>query len=201
MKVDFHFDSKTHTYRSKGIRLPSVTETINCIVPQWKASQWHLGRGRAMHEAIRLLGKGRLDWSSVDLEIILRVRAVEKILKDYNLKVVATELHLPSRRYWFAGTLDALLQSPNGCLILADWKSSLTDAVIPQLGGYSLLYTENNHGAKLNEAAGIGLEDDQRPKFLWLVGKELRAAENAFLHFHSTAGWLRQHGYVKEKAA
>lgn len=197
----FEFDEATHRYTLGRVRLPSVTETINCIVPQWKAGEWYLARGRAFHAAVHLLASGRLNWATVAPEIESRVRAVAKLLKDNNWIIKASEVRLASKKHWFAGTLDASVGEPTGGLpIIVDWKSYLADAVIPQLGGYSLLYTENNHGKRLKIAVGIGIGDDGKPRYKWLIDSELRKAEAAFLHFHSTANWLRAHGYVKQAA-
>ena len=43
------FDADRHEYRIAGRVVPSVTHVLGDLIPGWRASDWHLQRGRAVH--------------------------------------------------------------------------------------------------------------------------------------------------------
>ncbi len=79
------------------------------------------------------------------------VRAAETAFEGFlgwleatRLVVVATEIPLVSEVHLFGGTLDAVLRTPKGGLVLGDWKTSrnLYPEYCCQLGAYSILWRE-----------------------------------------------------------
>lgn len=68
-------------------------------------------------------------------------------------EVKKTECPLVSEQHLFGGTLDCI-GILGGMLVLGDWKSSnrIYADYLCQLGGYAILWEENNPGEKLQEA-------------------------------------------------
>ena len=202
------FDAEKHEYRLGDVLLPSVTEIIRANVSGWNAGLWFLQRGQRVHEAIHLLLENKLDWETVDPRIFARINAIEKLRSDLQLTLVVTEFRLFSRHLLFAGTLDAVICSGDE-LILCDWKSSLDPVALePQLGGYSLLWSENFRAKQLQRVVGAELHDDGTYKLWWgsrqpkrdVAQFNLNDAEKLFLHMHAVAGWKRKHNQQKETA-
>ena len=70
------FDAETHTYTRNGVKLPSVTQVLKAVLPSpYAIGEWYLTRGTATHYACELIDQGKLDWASVDEEILPRVKA------------------------------------------------------------------------------------------------------------------------------
>jgi len=190
--MNLTFDAEAHVYAIDGRPVPSVTQIIGDVIPrQWNATEWHLQRGRAIHEAVRLLSQGRLNWASVDERIKPRIASFQKFIADTGYKVAASEVPLGSKARMYAGTLDALVADGDE-LILVDYKSSVEPAVEWQLGGYSLLWSEANHGKKLKRALAVELRESGEPKLHWI--KNLRDAERDFLHILSVYFIKQRHG-------
>ena len=54
MEIDF--DELTHTYKLYGSPVPSVTQVIGEIIGSgWKAAEWYLTRGRAIHKCAEFI--------------------------------------------------------------------------------------------------------------------------------------------------
>ncbi len=141
---DLRFDAEKHEYLVGGERVPSVTEIVGAVVggPQW-ATEWHLARGSALHEAIALYMRGRLDESSVDERIKGRLEAAKLAIETWSLLDGARiEEPLAHPVLKFAGTPDLFTASG----ILVDWKSSHRDDSEIQMGGYLSLIEANKQG-------------------------------------------------------
>jgi hypothetical protein len=149
---DLQFDSVTHTYRLRGAVLPSVTEVLRPLetfaqVPP-AALEYARGRGATVHEAMALLARDDLDWSSVEDDFAPYVRAGERFLIDSGVTVIGSELRVFSERLRCAGTLDLVVQWRKRESLL-DFKATaqVPATVGPQTAGYEFLYRDL-YGAK-----------------------------------------------------
>ena len=173
------YNDAKHEYRVDGRVLPHVTGIIKSVLPMEQfASDWHMQRGTATHYACELLDRGVLDWSSVDLEILPRVRAYQSFREQYPVAVVANETKLVHPVFLYAGKLDRVFETDEGKLILCDIKNSVSAQVRVQLGLYSLAW-EAVMKRKISKAVAVELMGDGRFKCLWVDGIELRDAEKA----------------------
>ena len=199
MKPQFHFDAATHTYTLDGVRVPSVTQIIQSLLPLPPIDPWYLERGRATHLACELLDRGTLDWSSVDSEIEPRVRAWEKFRQDWPAEILANELPLASEKYQFAGTLDRMLISDRVAPTLIDLKNSFSPQYYLQLAGYSILWRENRPVKPYN-AGAVELRDDGTYRCHWMTRYELQTAEQQFLALLTVYGFATKHNLLKGKS-
>lgn len=149
------FDPTPHIYRIGGQVVPSVTEALGGIVPQWKASEWYLQRGTAVHACAALIMRDQLQ--SWDPQITGQVVACQAWKRDFSPRVLHVETQVYSLAYRFAGTID-LAADIGGRLVLCDWKSTLTRSVQWQLGAYAIGMKET-HGTTFREGFGIELRD------------------------------------------
>jgi len=143
-EIMFKFDEVNHTYTLNDRRLPSVTEVIRSnFGDPFNSKDWYMQRGKALHKAIELISKDKLDWNSVHNSIKPRLVSFQKFLENTKSRILDSEIRMYSKRLRFAGTADAVLEGIDG-LYLVDFKSSVTPEVDIQLGGYSIMYTEND---------------------------------------------------------
>ncbi len=129
------FDAATHTYAIDGRKVPSVTQVLNDLIPGWKASEWYLNRGQAVHACAALIAQGVA--FDHDLAIDGQVRAVRRFFAEVQPVVLAVEKQVYSARYQYAGTLD-LLADINGKWLVIDYKASASAALQYQLAAYSI---------------------------------------------------------------
>lgn len=183
-----------HIYKLGDRIIPGVTDTIqaNFGTRPWY-SEWHAGKGKAVHLAIHYLVTGQLNWDSVDPQIINRVKAFQKFHNETRFSIVESELKMYSERLQFAGTLD-LIFSGQG-LILGDIKSHIEPILELQLGAYSLLY-EERFKKKIKKACGIQLKDNGDYQLKWY--KDVTRIQRIFLASLTVANFKNQH-YQKEK--
>lgn len=168
-----------HRYRIGGVEIPSVTQVINSVLPGWKADEYFLTRGSAMHAGCELMDAGTLDWSSVAPEIEGRLRAWQKFREEYPATVAACEVPLSHQLYRFAGTLDRVFVEPYAHVI-GDIKSSIAPQVVIQLGAYSLLW-EARGNAKISRGVAIELTDAGTYRTKWFTRRELEHGGRIFL--------------------
>ena len=140
--MNLEFDQATHTYKLDGVKVPSVTQILNELVPiQYKAGDWYLQRGRAVHAAAAFIARG-IDFDFNE-QIAGQVAAIRKFFAEARPDVKFVEERVSSRLYRFAGTLDlaADLRSLRYQFrdALIDYKSSMSvDRTGLQLAAYSL---------------------------------------------------------------
>lgn len=195
------FDPTTHTYRIDGKIVPGVTSIIRAILPGFQATYWYLTRGKAAHRACELLDQGRLDWLSVDPEIMPRVRAWEQFRKDFGGTVVANELPLTHSVYRYGGTLDRVLYK-DGRLVQIDLKNSVEPQVRLQLGFYSILWTAHEPLTPISCAGAVELMDNGRYRCYpdkFLSGSDLRWAEKQALALLTVYGFAEKHGLLRKE--
>lgn len=155
------FREATHTYYIKGLEVAGVTATIG--PPKWKADEFYLQRGQAIHKAALMIGQEKqFDY---DPRIEGHITALRRFSHEVNPEVINCEEPLFSELHGFGGTLDFVAMI-DGRRVIGDYKSSLEiERLKLQLGGYSILYEENRLERGL----------DGPPKILTGVGVELLA--------------------------
>lgn len=151
------FDPEKHIYTLNGRRFPSVTEIVGDVVgtPMY-GTEWHIDRGSKIHRAIALYLKGTLDESSLDERIRGRVEAAKKAIKELGIvpRFFETPMFHPALK--FAGMPDLYTTDDD----VMDWKSSHSPATEIQLGGYSLLIGNENHGHRPKRCVEIVLHEN-----------------------------------------
>ena len=128
--AELTFDEPTHEYRLDGAVIPSVSQIVQ------KAGLWGPGpgfkkmdpaiKGTRIHLATEYLDKGILDWSSVEgTGYVPFLSAWQDLLSDLGAKPIEIET-----RHWmtvegltFAGTVDRVLEFPDGSLQVCDIKT------------------------------------------------------------------------------
>ena len=150
-KMDKLVLDDNHIYRYGEVIVPSVTQILQgagltdfSAVP---AERLETARkfGNAVHLALELSDKEKLDTDSLDPALEPYLTGWETFRQEYGLSFTAIETQLYSSAYRFAGTIDRIGgwridDSP----LLIDIKSGVeTPAVAIQLAAYSILAKEN----------------------------------------------------------
>lgn len=164
--VDLTFDPATHTYRLGGQVVPSVTQLLDPIRPDFSMVPAHVleakrALGTAVHLACELDDEGDLDDESLDPVLAPYVAAWRKFKADTGAEVLMNEQRLAHTALRFAGTLDRLVRVRGGDVYLIDLKTSVSMAASfgVQLAGYQLLLDESAFTTKLTRK-GLQLKDD-----------------------------------------
>jgi len=166
------FDPILHRYSIAGRPVPSVTQVINEVLPGaiWHADEYYLNKGQAVHACMALLAKGKC--FDYDTAIDGQVTAGRKFFAEMKPEVYDVEGQIYSERYMFAGCPDLICKiARHKCVV--DFKSSITDMVFLQLGGYAILKPEVTHGM------GVELREDGKYKCTELV--KIDRFKNEFL--------------------
>jgi len=129
------FDESTHTYRIDGRKVPSVTQVLGDLIPGWKASEWYLNRGQAVHACAAMIAQG-IEFEH-DPVIDGQVRACRKFFAEVKPTVYKVESPVYSELYNYAGRYD-MLADIGGKMAIVDWKASLSPALPYQLAAYGL---------------------------------------------------------------
>ena len=173
-------DPDLHEYRINGRVVPSVTQIVTDVLdPDYSHCEpWHLERGRAVHKAAELIGRGKT-LGTVCEAIAGQVEAVRRWYYEHPaVKVVDVEMQVCTRAY--AGTLDLLCEDRKG-LLLVDWKCGQHLTTCWQLGGYANAL-KHSHGVAVKRGRGVTLNDDGTYKET--EDYELRRYGNEFLWIH-----------------
>jgi hypothetical protein len=102
------FDEATHTYRLDGRVIPSVTQILSDMgeISEFsKQSPRARDLGLAVHAGCALL-PDRLDWSTVQAEIMGDILSCMTWLERMKFEIEAQEQRGVNRELWYAGTLD-----------------------------------------------------------------------------------------------
>jgi hypothetical protein len=107
---------------------------------------WFADRGKAVHQACKLINEGTLDEETVASECRAFVRAYKQWLKDSGFTHQHSELALFSALHDYCGTLDLIGTLPQTGRVVVDIKtgSSIDPAVEIQVGAQAILWEENN---------------------------------------------------------
>jgi hypothetical protein len=146
------FDPATHQYRIDGRPVPNVTQVLSELLPSWRASEWHLQRGSAIHACAAMIAKGQI--FEYDPQIDGQVKACRKWFHDFRPVVNMVETQVCSVKYQFAGTIDLLVD--DGTMV--EWKSSPTAIAPMQMAGYSLAFAEA--GIKIEKGICVALGEN-----------------------------------------
>jgi hypothetical protein len=188
------FDAATHTYRLNGVLLPSVTEVLRPLetfahVPP-DALEWARGRGSAVHEAMALLARDDLDWTSVDTDFAPFVRGGARFLTDSGVTVIGSELRVYSERLRCAGTLDlAVVWRERDALLDFKATAQIPATVGPQTAGYEFLYREQYGIKKRLQRYCVHLQ----PETYRVIPLEDSRDESIFLSALNLYHWSQQH--------
>lgn len=141
MNATTRFDEAAHQYfiTTNGVerQVPSVTEVLRTTLDEaiWKAREFFLGRGRAIHACAALIARGRAFTN--DPAITGQVEACRKFFRDMKPVVLGVEEQVYFPIYNCAGTRD-LRCIISGKTVILDWKSSLSEVAEIQVGAYAL---------------------------------------------------------------
>lgn len=159
------FDEPSHTYSFGGQIVPSVTQVLAPIKPDFsRVPPAILERkreiGNAVHLATELDDEDDLDDDSVPEEIRPYVEAWRSFKRGTGCVVIANERRVFHPVLRFAGTLDRVLKMPDGDHWLVDLKTSseLYPSYGPQLAGYELALIHNDE--RVDVRAAIQLMPD-----------------------------------------
>lgn len=124
----FAFDPSTHIYTLHGVRLPSVTQLLAPIAPDFSmvppaVLEAKRQLGVVVHEACELNDEDDLDDESVPLEVEPYLAAWRKFKADTGAKVEMSEQQMFHASLRYAGTLDRVL-TISGARWLIDLKTS-----------------------------------------------------------------------------
>lgn len=155
----FHFDEHTHTYYLGAEPLPSVTQVLSDLIPSWKAGEWYLQRGRAVHACAALIVEGK-DFES-DPRIAGYIQACREWYRVCQPTECRTEVRLFHPLHRYAGTAD-LFCKLGGKKCVIDWKSTITGAVPYQLAAYAFI-----EGVRWGAAVRLGEDGHYSMSFMW----------------------------------
>ena len=140
------FDEKEHNYFIDEIKVPSVTQIIQDILPvdfrfvHPKLLERAKNFGKAVHKATELNDKGILDGLTVDEPLIAYLLAWQRFKEDFKVELRGVEIAMYSPKYMFAGTIDRVAVV-NGVFTIIDIKTSsqISPTTALQTAGYRLL--------------------------------------------------------------
>jgi hypothetical protein len=184
------FDAVTHTYHVDGVRVPGVTEMLWAEFPdQWRAAEFFLGRGQAVHAAAALIARDNL--GGYDPQIEGQVQAIKDWFCDVQPEIIEVEAHgaHPVLRYGYTPDLVCRI---DGYVDLVDYKASVNAVCRWQLAFYSMALRER--GVNVDRAYPIGIGADGKysvgliGKEKVLKGTELKQAEREAANIRSVYG-------------
>jgi hypothetical protein len=169
------FDPLTHTYKIAGRPVPNVTAVLADLLPGYRASDWYLQRGRAVHACCAMVARGIA--FEHDPRISGQVEAVRKFFREIKPNVLAVERQVYSERYLYGGTLDLLCEIRYHTVV--DYKAQITPATIYQLAAYALALP-----VRVNHGVGVELHEDGNYKLseVW----DLKRAKQEWLSLLTT---------------
>lgn len=146
------FDKATHRYTLDGRHLPSVTQVLAPLemfdgIPMDVLEKARV-RGQHVHEAMALLVREDLNWSTLDLTLVPYIEGGKRFLEESGAIVIASEMRVACPRIRCAGTFDLLAYLRDAeCLIEFKATASLPRTVGPQTAAYDRLY-QAMHGGR-----------------------------------------------------
>jgi hypothetical protein len=186
------FDPVTHTYTIDGRKVPSVTQVLNDLIPGFKAGEWYLNRGQAVHACAALIAQGVA--FDHDPAIDGQVRAVRRFFAEVKPTVIAVEKQVYSERYQYAGTLDLLaLVDPRKMVV--DFKASESAALPYQLAAYSIALPPEQ---LTRYGCGVIINEDGTYKMTRVF--DLRLYQQGFLALLTAYGIRRKAGITEGEA-
>ena len=191
--ADCRFDPAAHAYTINGRPVPSVTQVLADLLPCWRASDWHMERGRAVHACAALIARG-VEFTA-DEQIAGQVAALRRFVVEVKPLVLAVECPVFSERYQYAGTFDLLTRRPGKLpLMLVDYKSALTPVVPYQLAAYAAAYVGE---VCIGYGMGVEIHDDGTYKLSEVY--DLRRYAQSWLALLTSYGVRRKCGIGEAK--
>jgi hypothetical protein len=152
------FDAATHTYTINGRKVPSVTQVLNDLLPGFKAGEWYLNRGQAVHACAALIATGQE--FDHDPAIDGQVRALRRFFAEVKPVVLDCESPCWSNRYLYGGTLDLVIELNRKHTIL-DFKATLTESVPFQVSAYAIANAETMRiFPEAKQGVGVEIHED-----------------------------------------
>lgn len=164
------------------LALPRVSEILETVglgpdlrhVPP-AALEYGRIRGKAVHSAIEAAIFNYLDESSLDLEVIPRLDAYRRFVKESGFEPTHAEIAVESATWRYRGHPD-VVGWLNGRRVILDWKNGETVQLRPagrQLSAYRVAWNEQNPREPVDGLAVVQLKGDATFRF-W----EVSAAEH-----------------------
>lgn len=164
------FDADAHRYYLGPREVPGVTRVLGDLLPGYKATDWHLQRGRAVHACCAMVARG-IDFSN-DPRIDGQVAACRRFFREVRPLVYEVEKQVCSTLYRYAGTLDLYCEVAGRKCIL-DYKATLTKTVPIQCAAYALTFDSTGPqwgvGVELHEDGTYKMSETYKLK---LYGQE-----------------------------
>lgn len=191
--MDLTFDEATHTYRLGGQVVPSVTQLLKPIAPDFAGIppavlEAKRQLGQEVHFACQLDDEDDLDEDTVPEAVEPYLQAWRKFKADTGAEVLVNERKLAHPTLRYAGTLDRLVRVRAGGVYLIDLKTSvsMSSHFGVQLAGYQLLLETDDDfaGVKL-ERKGLQLRDDGTYRLIPYVNPNDAACFRALLSIHN----------------
>ena len=147
LKPAFILDSDLPEFENIIVLLPGKHGEEPTIIPKiaWRKAQ---RRGTLVHKTVELHEKGSLNYETLHPTLAGYLESWENAKRDLKIQVVASELLVASRKWWYAGRLDILAHvgRQSSALSLIDIKSGqkhLTDQAAAQTAAYKEAYNEH----------------------------------------------------------
>lgn len=140
--TDLAFDEATHTYRWRGVVVPSVTQVLRPLIdlsgipPAVLEAKRDLGT--RVHAACQFDAEGDLDEATVEDDVAPYLEAWRRFLAESDAVILASERRVFNPLYGYAGTLDLELDI-GGDLWIVDIKTSIATPLSagPQTAAYA----------------------------------------------------------------
>jgi hypothetical protein len=140
------FEKDTHTYRWNGSPVPSVTQIIRDVgLSELHGKQSNIDIagdfGDKVHLATEFWDKNELDIDALDLKLKPYLDCWIQFKKDYNIRILHTEMMLYHEALGYAGTIDRIVKfNSHVCVLDIKTGSTISQSTELQLAGYKLLY-------------------------------------------------------------
>ena len=148
------------------------------------------------HLACELHDKKILDEKSLDPKIAPYLNQWKKFVKDYGLKIKASEIekHFISKRFKFQGTPDRITMVDNKITIIdIKTSSSFYSATSLQLAGYKILANEN--GIKATQRWAVKLSDKDYKVQPYTDNSD----KKVFISALAICYWKKQHNLLDKR--
>lgn len=195
----YTYNAERHHHFIDGARVPGVTTVLKdggAICYKY-TSEEAMYRGNYVHAGAHLYNLNNLNHDTLLPEFRPYVDAWIQFMKDTGAVVIASELHVYSLAWRYAGILDVIVLM-KGRVVLIDIKTSAT--IYPawdlQTAGYKIAYQEM---LKQKLIAGKPIQDrmvvqlKRTGKYTPLPHKDAND-ENVFLSFVVGHKWRARHG-------
>ena len=155
------FDEATHTYRWRGVVVPSVTQVLRPLIdlsgipPAVLEAKRDLGT--RVHAACQFDAEGDLDEATVEDDVAPYLEAWRRFLADTRAVVMASERRVFHPLYCYAGTLDLELMIASTPW-LVDIKTSIATPL--STGPQTAAYLNARKGIATMRRAALRLRPD-----------------------------------------